>query len=471
MKKTDRKKEIASTAALIILFLLLVGLTYSLFYMRNLTNRGDGVPFDLAMLTADRDADMTDISQYLLPEFIGITAAGDRCGLSGSVNTADEIYGSLAPIISETMQEKYITESDSEKWESYIGAEGSVYIRYHSTLPDNVISLFADASSSANVTADRGKVSSYVREMFIIPCSGSDNRIEIAVKDTDGSVFLYRKPYPMNMITSEDLAEIISSYRSSMTKFMFSEDSFHSASPTEPVFLNSLFPRNILITGHTAMLIWNSDSELDGLMRVFGINPDKLLNTHITDDEDEGRYIDTHGVLYIGESEFEYSATSEGGVDISDIIGYTDSVSLAEYIRAAISIYEDIRDINIYFTGRDADIAISNVYTDNGVLTLEFSYFFDNIKITGIEPALVVSFSKDRLTYAKLYTIAARNLGDRTESLTEWWYLEHIANYGITPINTSLVYKSDFLSESISAEWAASAESRSSEQSTTEDGR
>ena len=87
MKITDRKKEIASSAAVVLLSLLLLGLTYFLFYLRNLTNRDDGVPFDLAMLTADRDADMTDISKYLLPEFIGITAEDGRWGLSGSVNT------------------------------------------------------------------------------------------------------------------------------------------------------------------------------------------------------------------------------------------------------------------------------------------------------------------------------------------------------------------------------------------------
>ena len=471
MKKTDRKKEIASSAAVVLLFLLLLGLTYFLFYLRNLTNRDDGVPFDLAMLTADRDADMTDISQYLLPEFIGITAEDGRWGLSGSVNTVDEIYRTLSPVISETMQQRYLMPSDSEKWDTCAESAGSVYIKYHSTLPDNVIALFADASSDSEIAPERGQVSTYVREMFILPCSGSDSRIEIAVKDTDGNVFLYRKTYPMNMLTSEDLSEIVSSYRSAMTDFMFAGDHFDTASSTEPVFTDSLFTRNIIITGHTAMLIWNSEKELDGLMRVFGINPDKLLNTHITDDEDEGKYIDTHGVLYVGESKFEYTATTDGGVDLSDIIGYTDTISLREYIRAAISIYEDIRGINIYFTGRDADLAISNIYSDSSSLTLEFSYYFDNLKITGIEPALVVSFSKDRLIYAKMYTVAARSLGDRTESLTEWWYLGRLAKNGVTPINTSLVYRSDFLSESIKAEWAASTRTHNSDSIITEDGR
>ena len=334
-----------------------------------------------------------------------------------------------------------------------------------------MIALFADASSDSEIAPERGQVSTYVREMFILPCSGSDSRIEIAVKDTDGNVFLYRKTYPMNMLTSEDLSEIVSSYRSAMTDFMFAGDHFDTASSTEPVFTDSLFTRNIIITGHTAMLIWNSEKELDGLMRVFGINPDKLLNTHITDDEDEGKYIDTHGVLYVGESKFEYTATTDGGVDLSDIIGYTDTISLREYIRAAISIYEDIRGINIYFTGRDADLAISNIYSDSSSLTLEFSYYFDNLKITGIEPALVVSFSKDRLIYAKMYTVAARSLGDRTESLTEWWYLGRLAKNGVTPINTSLVYRSDFLSESIKAEWAASTRTHNSDSIITEDGR
>lgn len=456
MKKTNRKSDAAAYIVILVLFLMLTGLTYALIYMRNITNSAEEVPFDLDMLTADRGDDQTDISNYLLPAFIGITADGERYGISGYTNTVSEMYGNFAPIISETVSGEKISPLADDEWNALADETASVYIRYHSTLPDNIIALFADSSSDLRneKKVDRTRVSAYVYEMFIIPYSAADKSIEIAVKDQAGSSYIYRCEYPMDPITSDDLSEMVQSYRSAMAAFTFAGDDYGAKSSTEPVFLGSVYTKNILITGYTAELIQNSTEELESLMRIFGLNPDKLLNKHV-DDYGEGSYIDSQGVLYLGESEFEYTAADEGGVPLSDIIGNNDSCSIGEYIDAAISICLDIKTINKYYTGGDADITLTGAFSSNGYVTLEFTYFFDNYRITGIPNAFTAIFSGDRLVYAKLYTIAARNLGDRTESLTEWWYLKYLEKSGEVPYNTTLVYRSDFVSESIKAEWTA----------------
>ena len=94
-------------------------------------------------------------------------------------------------------------------------------------------------------------------------------------------------------------------------------------------------------------------------------------------------------------------------------------------------------------------------------VTLEFSYYFDNYRIVDLPCAVSVTFEGDKLLRAELYTIAAKNLGTRTESMSEKWYIGYMTKNGTVAQNTSLVYRSDFISESISAVWASSVKKNS----------
>ncbi|MBE6541157.1 MAG: hypothetical protein E7672_01780 [Ruminococcaceae bacterium] len=461
MKTSERTKEIAVLITVVVLFLLLIGLTYALIYMRNMTNMEVDVPFELEMLTADQNADKIDISKYLLPEFIGITADGEQMGISGYINTTAEIYKTLSPLIAETFGNGFVSESDESKWKLLSETDGSVYIRYHSTLPDNIIAMFARSAAGITDEDDKSEVSAYIYEMFILSHSGNSGQTEIAVKDTDGNVFVFRKTKPRNLLTNEDLSEIIRSYRSSMTEFVFAGDEYPGVSVTEPVFIRPVYARNILITGNTSVMVENSAEEFDKLLRVFDFNPDKLLNSHINDELGAGTYIDTHGVFNIGESEFEYNAADGGGISIRHLIGYSKKYGLSEYIRAAISIHEKIRDINSFYAGGDAEIALSRINAVGNKVTLEFSYYFDNYRIVDLPCAVSVTFEGDKLLRAELYTIAAKNLGTRTESMSEKWYIGYMTKNGTVAQNTSLVYRSDFISESISAVWASSVKKNS----------
>jgi len=87
-------------------------------------------------------------------------------------------------------------------------------------------------------------------------------------------------------------------------------------------------------------------------------------------------------------------------------------------------------------------------------VTLEFRYAADNVLIADDNAAYRITFSGSRVLHAELYTIAVRTLADRSESYREWWFASRLPANRFSD-NVRLVYRSDYLSEAVSAEWAA----------------
>lgn len=448
MKKIQFQRWITWLAAL--LFLLLIVLTVAtITVIQHSSSMRHSVPFNLDRITAQQSAGDDDISDLLLPAFIGITTDGTRRGISASPNIAAELYRTVLPILAETLSGSNVSNGDSRLWSSLPDKTCSVYIRYHHELPDYLLHTLAGGETSRSNT-------SYVYEMFLLPYAETDDSISVVTRSMNGSISVYTKKSPDEIVTADDLRRLHRSYRSNLTEFDFAGENPLFASVTEPIFKDSVTTRNIIITSQTASLVQNSQAETDALLRLFGLNPDKLLNRHIESDG-TGSYIDRKGIMYLRNSSFEYSAVQDGGVPVSTYIGTTGNLRLADYLRASVKIYEQIRAVNRHFTGGDADLTLASVTSSDNVITVTYEYTFDNIRITGIEPALTVTFANGKLTSAKLYTIAIRNLGDRTESIAEWWFADYLSrktNDDSVLRDISLVYRSDFISESVRAEWS-----------------
>lgn len=449
-KNTDK---IVLTAAAVLFVLLCVLTAATISVITNSSSVKSSVPFDLDRITADKTAEYADVSDTLIPSFIGITADGVRQGVSASTNTVAELYRTITPTLAAVMADEYAKSGDDLLWNSMAEAENSVYVRYHSELPDYVISVFADHENTA-----RNSLNSYVFELILLPYSEDSDTVTVAVRSLDGSVCVYEQPSPEEIITAEDLRRVQRSYRSSLKTFDFAGECAAVSSPTEPVFLESVPTRNIIVTGYSASLVQNSEDEIESVMRLFSLNPDKLLNQHAEEDGSTS-YIDTKGILYLRNSSFEYTAAAEGGIPIENYIGYTESVGLMDYIQTAMTIFDEITAISRHYTGGDAYITLTSVENSGGQVTLTYEYTFDNLKITDIEPAFTVVFEDGILKTAKLYTIAVRNLGGRTQSIEEWWFVDHIGDYmtAQTPPyrNVGLVYRRDFVSNSVEAQWCA----------------
>ena len=424
-----------------ILTIVLVLMVFCIVYMLNMSQ--SIVPFDLSTITSEKTEYSIDITRYIIPEFIGITYDDEMLGISGTANVLSEIYRKLSGIISEIMTPDLVSDAEYSKWDEYAENSVSVYIRYHDELPDCVIGIFADACRG--VETARTAVTSYIYEMYIIPNTDGSGRIDIAVKSEDGEVKIY-SGIPENVLTKEDTRKILDSYGNSMYKCKMYEG--------QPVFTENIETKSILITGDTAALIQTemTDEEKSGLMRFFALNPDKLLSSHV-DEEGMDSYVDSHGALYIRESGIEYDSYSDGGIGLDDFLGYSDEATIENYIKASISIITYLRSLNRNIAGGDAEIYLESVQSSEGKVTIKFMYAFDGIKIYDIEPAFTAEFENGILRSASLYSVSVRNLGERHILMLEESFISIMKETGNSVKRTSIVYRSDFVSESVEAQW------------------
>ncbi len=453
MKKNVPKpaREMIVRIAVPVLFVALCVLTILTIFTITWSNAGAEGTFDLDGLTNEARREDADVSGYLLPEFIGITTGGIRSGISVSHNIVSELYGILIPTICNAL-ESSVPLSDNV-WNDYTAAENSIYIKYHSELPDGIVSLFA------GMTQKNSEPSVYfntnIREIFILPIPSETT---LVTRSDAGEVKKYVIPSHKAAVSVDELERFVRSYGSGMVPFLFNEGKYETLAWTEPVYTEALRTRNLIMTDGTAALIQNSSSERESLLRLFGFNPDKLLNVH-EEEDGSSSYYDTEGILYLRDSSFEYVRSSEdSGMDVSDILGGMNSASgsvtdtLKDYVQAAVLLYESIAEINKNYTGGDADLMLRSASSLNGEVTLRFAYVLDNIRIADEQDAYTITFSSGAVQHVRLHTIAVRILAERTRSYTEWWFASKLNR--ITH-NVQLVYRSDYLSESVSAEWAA----------------
>lgn len=431
-----------------VLLVLLCVLTIVTIYTISWNNTGTGLSFDLDGLTNEARRTDPDVSSYLLPEFIGITTAGDRNGISSSYNLVSELYGILTPTIYCALSGSVPLAEDV--WDEYAAAENSVYIRYHSELPDGIISLFAGMSMGEEEPAVQFNTN--VLEIFLLPYTGGSGTSEttLVTRSADGEVQKYIVPSDRSSVSVNEMERFVRSYASRMIPFIFNEGRYETITATEPLFTEAVTTRNILM--QKAAFIQNSPNEREALLRIFGFNPDKLLSVH---EEDSGAasYYDTQGILYLRDSAFEYVRSyADSGMEVSDILGGVSSGTLAEYVRAAVLLFQSIRNIDKNYAGGDADIVLKSASSENGEVTLQFMYTVDNIRIAEQKAAYEITFSAGNVLYAELYTIAVRILAERESSYAEWWFVSMIDE---PSRNVRLVYPGDYAAEYVSAEWAA----------------
>ncbi len=448
--------ELAIRIAVPVLLVLLCVLTIVTISIISWNNAATDPSFDLDGLTNEARREDADVSGYLLPEFIGITASGKRNGVSASYNLVSELYHLLTPTIYRALTSAVpLTETD-DAWNACTDAASSVYIRYHTELPDGILTLFAgmalgEASPTAVFTEN-------VREMFLLPSPGGASATETVLftRSADGYVRKYVLSVDQSAFSVSEMERFVRSYASRMVPFLFNEGRYATVGTTEPLFADEIITRDILL--QKSAFIQNNSEQCDALLRIFGFNPDKLLNVHLHDNGG-ATYYDTQGILDLRDSVFEYVRSyADSGMEIGDLPGFgrtSEKITLADYVWAAVVLFRSIRDIDKNYTGGDADILLKSASSADGEVTLTFMYTVDNVRIAEENNAFEITFSGKKILHAQLHTIIVQSFTERTASYAEWWFVSLLPD-GKTPYrNVRLVYRSDYTADTLHAQWAA----------------
>lgn len=446
-----------SVPLLLVLLCILTVSTITAISWSNVTVEGG---FELAGLTDEARHEEVDVYEYLLPSFIGVTLDGEKRGISASANIVSDLYELICPTLHTALTS--VVPLPDTVWNGYTSEETSVYIKYHSELPDGMIALFAGGEPEGELTFSGG-----IRELFYIP--SSENGAILVTRSNAGDIRRYVIPSRKTTVGTEELERFVRSYGSAMPEFIFNEDRYDGLAWSEPIFTEALQTRSLIMTERTCALIQNSATTRDAVLRLFGINPDKLLGIH-EESDGTGSYSDTHGILYLRDSSFIYTSSSaENGQSVRELTGSPPSEEglMWDYVQAALILYESIERIDEVYTGGEAELLLRSVSSSDGEVTLCFMYAVGNVPIADERDAYSITFRDGRIESARLHTIAVRILAERDISYTEWWFASML-DLDRTARDVRLVYRSDYVSESVSAEWSAELLKEQAEVAVTE---
>ena len=404
-------------------------------------------PFAISSLISGVEKESADVSpgKYILPAFMGVSPAPDGRGISIGDNVVKELYDMVAPCLAAGLSGKP-EEETAVNWAMLARSSRAVYIRYHSALPVSVLQSAAAAVTGMEEDSSSDGVMP-VRELFVLLPDEQYGDCQVILRDIDGTVWRYlcrpQEEYP-TLAQAQSFAEGLAG---SFFRFrlMQQEDG-----TMEPVFLERMRVRNILLTPGTAVMMQeNRADDLEKLLLNYDFNPDKL-NTH---EEADGTLVivESHGVFRTRSDRLTYTAGTDGGIALQHFIGYQESYTLSDSLRAAGTIIDDLREIHPYYLGGDAEPVLTEVSLADGQLRMVFRYAFDNLLLDGCRPAAIVVTEGDKVVSVDLYTTAIRSLGDFDSSFLEYGLLDWDVPAGYADV--TLTYPAGLAGSNIYPVW------------------
>ncbi|MBQ3177051.1 MAG: hypothetical protein IJB52_04485 [Clostridia bacterium] len=387
-------------------------------------------PFAISSLISDVEKESTDVSpgEYLQPAFIGVTPASGGKGISAGDNVIRELYDMLVPCLAAGLAGEPAEET-AVNWAMLARSSRAVYIRYHSALSVPVLQAAAAAVAGLDEESG-GETVMPLRELFILLPDEQYGDCQIILRDTEGLVWRYlcrpQEEYP----TLAQVQGFVEGLAGSFFRFRLIQQ---EDGAMEPVFLERMRVRNILLTPGTAVMMQeNRVDDLKKLLLNYNFNPDKL-NTH---EEADGTQVivEAHGVFRTQNDSLTYTAGTDGGIAMQHFIGYQEEYTLSDSLRTACTIIEDLREIHPYYLGGDAEPVLTEVSLAEGQLRMVFRYAFDNLLLDGCRPAAVVVTEEDKVISVELYATAIRSLGDFDSSFLEYGLLDWDVPTGYTDV-------------------------------------
>ncbi len=407
-------REAVKSAVLLLLVVMLIVLVVT--YVRGtrvyenavISKNNPGESFDkLWSVLGGEEPEGLDPS-LLIPEFIGYKqpAFDTPRGCIGGYDEISELYSLIKPCILELFgKDSFCRKLSADYGEKlFLGAQSGgefVYMSYHApTLYQLVYAYAAEAltvSVSDVASCEEGNVGAYIKDIIIIPDNNfAAHRFIAYARDSEENYYEFR---PGDHVVASDfyISKLMDSAEATV-KFEFVR---YPGTDTEFPSISEQFLLDEISCGDFVIEEREAQNEL---LRFFGYNPDKL---DVFEDKEEGAsvYIDSHSRLKIGggvlsfitSDAYSASGDTKRGIDIEELLGYTidGTPTLFEKITAVDNIIGGLFEISpSLLGGTDAELCLGNVYSDQGLLAVEYLLTYDNIRV-GTEPFIRAMLTDD----------------------------------------------------------------------------
>lgn len=402
------------------------------------------IPFEMQMLsTSTQNSRLSIDDSVFRPAVIAIRTDGSTSAVLNSTAVVAEVYQEVNRCLFYALQEESVPTSDIA-WADAARGEDYVYVRYLGEFPHQVVFAFASAQLESDIQIRQADTYVGVREALLIP-DDSGKIAQLYVRGTNGV-------YAFSVDSDADM-QVFSGYPAAYTDVFYAGEMHIEGNNTELFIRERITARDIFVSEIGVSGLLANRNHLDSLLRMLNYNPDKLR--YHTEADGTVVYVESHGILRMDSKSVIYSAAEQGGISLSRIVGKEASGDIYSYLRAASYIVGRLSDMDPLYTGGDAGLVLRSVRSEDGAVTLQFSYSSDNTEIYKRDgnTGLTVTFRGDKITrIAHHMTIVSRGLDER-KLMLQTWYKEQLA----PDVSAAMrpVYRMEEGTISISAEWIA----------------
>ena len=357
-------------------------------------------------------------SAHLIPEFIGYKQASssDFLGSAAGRESISGLYELTKPCILELFGKdstcRKLSSLDGEaRFAEAAKKEQFIYIRYHTPMLYQIIYAYAADKltvSEADVAAGTsGSIGAHIRDLIIIPDkSFAAQRFIAYACDHHGNYYEFR---PGDHVVSSQfsISQLASGVDyATLYDFEFSfDDRFLGVQPLthDDIEIHDIVKEESPIT---------DEDTRTALIRLFEYNLDKLDGYA---DSDSYVYVDTHSQLRVGNDTvffYTHDATDETslrGIDIESLLGYTvsDTTGLFDKLTAVDNLIRRLGEISEGLVGAEAKLCLGDVYSDGGLLVVEYFLTYNGIRIS-TEPYLRAVLTEKTICELVLHPITVR---------------------------------------------------------------
>lgn len=410
----------------------------------NSSKTDGGIPFEMQMLSTSTQDSYRNIDKSMFrPALIAVASEGNASAVIHSAEVMSEVYADVSACLFEALQNTAVGLSE-QQWCDAVRNDAYVYVQYSGEFPYQVVFAFAAAGMESDAQIRRADSYIGIRQVLLLP-DDAGKIVQVLVRGDDGAyAFAVKGETDMSLFETHLRAYPDVFYNGKMSVV---------GDETEFSVLDKISARDIYVSEIGTSALRANNEHLENFLRLLNYNPDKLR--YHAEADGTYVYVESHGILRIDARKVEYSATEQGGISLSHIVGWEATEDIYTYLRAASRIVGRIADMDPLYIGGDAELLLRSVSSDNGAITLRFSFFSDNIEIyrSNRDTGLTITFTEDKITQITFHMIIVRRSLSEHKLMLQSWCKEQLAPGMPTAMRP--VYRMEEGTISISAEWMA----------------